>query len=69
VRAFAWSAPLSYGGDDVFVLGCIKAASEFDSLPFLDRTISRLGAPYTGNRNDFPMFEVIPRVSMGLVAR
>jgi hypothetical protein len=65
----SWSAPPSYAGDDVFVLGSIKAASEFELLPFLSRTISRLGAPYAANWNDFPMFEVIPTIFMGMVAR
>ena len=65
----SWSVPPSYAGDDVFVLGCIKAASEFELLPFVSRTISRLGAPYVANWNDFPMFEVIPMVFMGMVAR
>src|ERR1035438_1376340 len=53
----SWSAPLAYGGDCTFELGYIKAASEFDCLPFLYRFNSRLGAPYTANWNDFPMFE------------
>jgi Flp pilus assembly protein TadD len=65
----SWSAPLEYGGDGLFVLGCIRAVSEFDFLPFLNRTISRLGAPYSANWNDFPMFEVLPIFLMGMVAR
>ncbi len=64
-----WSAPVSYGGDDVALLGFIKAASEFEFLPFLNRSITRLGAPYAANWNDFPMFETIPTVFMGMVAR
>jgi hypothetical protein len=65
----SWSAPLGYNGDSTFVLGCIKAASEFEYLPFLSRSISRLGAPYAANWNDFPMFEVFPIAFMGMVAR
>jgi hypothetical protein len=65
----SWSAPLGYHGDCTFVLGCIKAASEFEYLPFVSRSISRLGAPYAGNWNDFPMFEMFPIILMGMVAR
>jgi hypothetical protein len=65
----SWSVPISYGADSTFVLGCIKAASEFDYLPFCSRSISRLGAPYAANWNDFPMFEVIPIFLMGMLAR
>jgi hypothetical protein len=65
----SWPAPLGYSGDSTFVLGCIKAASELEYLPFLSRSISRLGAPYAGNWNDFPMFEVFPIAFMGMVAR
>jgi hypothetical protein len=65
----SWATPLSYGGDDILTLGYIKAASDLEFLPFLDRTIHRLGAPYTANWNDFPMFETLPLAVMGLVAR
>ena len=65
----SWSAPLEYRGDGTFVLGCIRAVSELDFLPFLNRTVSRLGAPYSANWNDFAMFEILPFFLMGLVAR
>jgi hypothetical protein len=65
----SWSVPLAYGGDSTLLLGFVKAASEFEYLPFSSRTISRLGAPYTANWNDYPMFEVIPFALIGVVAR
>src|SRR2546430_2296396 len=44
-----WSVPLQYETDSLQVLGWIKAASEFDYLPFLSKIGHRLGAPYTAN--------------------
>jgi hypothetical protein len=65
----SWSTPMGYGGDSDFTLGCVRAASELDFIPFLNRTNSRLGAPYVANWNDFPMVESPVIFFLGLVAR
>lgn len=67
--AESWQVPLDYTGDSPQILGWIKAASEFDYIPFGSATISRLGAPYQANWNDYPMYEKILTFVMGLVAR
>jgi phosphoglycerol transferase len=65
----SWSSPMGYGGDTNYALTCLRAASEFEYLPFLNRTNARLGAPYTANWNDFPIFESLVTFFLGLVAR
>lgn len=64
-----WGVPLSYNGDGHQILGWIQAASEGDYVPFWTETISRLGAPYTANWNDYPMYEKILTFCMGMFAR
>src|SRR6187402_1959076 len=49
-----WQAPLEYDDDVPLALATIKASSEGDYRPFLDKTVHRLGAPYDGNWNDWP---------------
>ena len=65
----SWSSPTGYGGDADYTMGCLRAASEFDLIPFLSRTVFRLGAPYTANWNDFPQSESLLIFLLGLVAR
>ena len=48
---------MAYGGDSHGFLTFLRAASELDYLPFLSRTNFRLGAPFTANWNDYPMYE------------
>ncbi|MDB6021506.1 MAG: hypothetical protein JWQ04_1363 [Pedosphaera sp.] len=64
-----WRVPLDYRGDAPQILGWIKAASEGDYIPFWGETISRLGAPYYANWNDYPMYEKILTFGLGLVAK
>lgn len=64
-----WSVPLQYETDTLQILGWIKAASEFDYLPFASKTVDRLGAPYLANWNDYPMYEEILTFLLGMVAR
>lgn len=64
-----WGVPLDYRGDAPQIMGWIKAASEGDYIPFWGETISRLGAPYYANWNDYPMYEKILTFFLGMVAR
>ena len=65
----SWSTPLEYSGDSHQILTWLRAASELDYIPFLNRTCFRLGAPYTANWNDYPMYEPLLTFFLGLVAR
>jgi hypothetical protein len=51
------------------MLTWIRAASEFDYLPFVSRTNSRLGAPYQANWDDYPMYDPVVTFLTGAVAR
>jgi phosphoglycerol transferase len=64
-----WTFPLKYRGDAVQVLGWIQAASEGDYLPFWSATVTRLGAPYQANWNDYPMYERVTIGLLGIVAK
>ena len=65
----SWRIPDGLHGDDVLVLTWIRAASELDFVPFASRTVSRLGAPYQANWNDYPMYEPVVIFLIGMVAR
>jgi hypothetical protein len=65
----SWSYPLDYAGDSPQILGWIKAASEGDFVPFCSKIVHRLGAPFTANWNDYPMYEEFVVFTLGLVAR
>lgn len=52
-----WDVPPTYRGDDVLILGWIQAAKDGDFAPFKSCFIQRLGAPYTANWDDYPMYE------------
>jgi phosphoglycerol transferase len=59
-----WAVPASYTDDpeksDVIItLAGMKAATEGDSLPFLWKTVGSLGAPHTGNWNDWPSLDEV----------
>jgi phosphoglycerol transferase len=64
-----WSTPVEYKGDAMQIFAWLKAASEMDYLPFASKTVSRLGAPYAANWNDYPMYEEILTFFLGLCAR
>jgi hypothetical protein len=64
-----WKVPIDYAGDSPQVIGWIKAAAEGDYVPFSGKPISRLGAPYTAEWNDFPMFERPMTYVMGLLSK
>jgi hypothetical protein len=64
-----WSVPLQYEGDTFEQLGWIKAASQFDYIPFASKINRRLGAPYDANWNDYPIYEEILTFVLGLAAR
>jgi hypothetical protein len=62
--AAGWAAPAAYIEDpeksDVLItLAGMKAAAEGDSLPFLWKTVGRLGAPYAANWNDWPSLDEV----------
>ncbi|HOS73732.1 MAG TPA: hypothetical protein PKW12_00510, partial [Verrucomicrobiota bacterium] len=65
----SWRVPPGYSGDALQMLTWIRAASEFDYLPFLSRVNPRLGAPYAANWDDYPMYEPVTTFLLGLVAR
>jgi len=60
-----WSVPLQYEGDTFEQLGWIKAASQFDYIPFASKINHRLGAPYAANWNDYPIYEEILTFVLG----
>ena len=69
-----WGVPTAYvadhhGGDTLSCLAAIKAASEWDQLPLVSKSVERLGAPYRANWNDFPTSEEFPIFFMGVLAR
>jgi len=52
-----WKNPLAYGGDAILVMSFIKHAQNGD-LSLLGTILSdKVGAPFTGNLNDFPFNE------------
>ncbi|MGO8675324.1 MAG: hypothetical protein ACLQVX_05590 [Limisphaerales bacterium] len=67
--------PFQYGSgeagscDALQVLTWLRAASEFDFIPFCDRANHRLGAPSSANWNDFPMYDAPLLFLFGMVAR
>jgi hypothetical protein len=71
----ALKEPFQYGfgeagsADALQVLTWLQAASEFDFIPFCDRTNHRLGAPSNANWNDFPMYDAPLLFLFGMVAR
>ncbi len=65
----SWRVPLGYSGDGLQMLTWIRAASEFEYVPFLSRVNHRLGAPYYANWDDYPMYEPVVTFLMGMAAR
>ncbi len=64
-----WAVPVDYHEDSLMVMSWIKSAQDGDFIPFLSKDISRLGAPYTGNWNDWPVWGEEVIFSLGLLAR
>ncbi len=64
-----WDLPADYGGDSQQILGWIKAASEGDYHWLEPITVSRLGAPFGANWNDYPMYEKAFTILLGWMAR
>ncbi len=56
-----WSVPLTYAGDSLLQLLEIKASEEGDFSLFGPLHVSRLGAPYIANWNDYPMQDRLVR--------
>ncbi len=64
-----WDLPADYGGDSHQILGWIKAASEGDYHLLDIIHVSRLGAPFGANWNDYPMYEKAYTILLGWLAR
>ena len=72
--AAEWAAPASYiedaeKSDVVITLAGMKAATEGDSLPFLWKSVGRLGAPYAANWNDWPSLDEVHGFVQLMLAR
>jgi hypothetical protein len=70
----AWSLPTAYTNDpekaDFFANACyVKAAGNWYCLPFVWKNIPELGAPATGNWNDFPTMDETVQAAQWLLAR
>lgn len=64
-----WNIPAAYQGDSLQTLGWIKAASEGDCNFFDMIYVSRLGAPFGANWNDYPLYEKAFIFVLGSLAR
>lgn len=64
-----WGVPIDYKGDAPQILSWIEAAKEGDYVPFWTEEITRLGAPYHANWNDYPMYEKILTFCLGMTAK
>jgi hypothetical protein len=65
----SWGVPVDYYEDSQLVISWIRAAADGDFVPFLSKDISRLGAPYQANWNDWPVSGEWMIVGIGLLAR
>ncbi len=64
-----WSVPVDYSEDCPMELGWMYSAAEGDFIPFLSKTVHRLGAPYVANWNDWPVWGEELIFLHGLMAR
>lgn len=64
-----WQRPTAYSGDALEMLARIKAASEGDTWPLLPQVISRLGAPFGADWNDYPASDKLLVLFLGGLAR
>ena len=72
--AAAWATPASYiddpdKSDVVITLAGMKAAAEGDALPFVWKSVNRLGAPYAANWNDWPSLDELHGLVQLVLAR
>ena len=63
------SMPIEYWGDALATQGTLRATSEFSYLPFVGKSIARLGAPYVARWDDYPVTEDLIFFFWGMVAR
>ena len=63
-----WNLPLTYSGDSLLQLSEIKASEEGDYSFMGPLGVSRLGAPYDANWNDYPMQDRLVRTMIQWLA-
>ncbi len=56
---FSWQTPITYGGDAWLDLAVAKTFLDGDVFPFIYKSVAHLGAPLSGNWNDYPIEELI----------
>lgn len=64
-----WARPTAYSGDALEMLARIKAASEGDTWPLRPQVITRLGAPFGADWNDYPASDKLLVLLLGGLAR
>ncbi len=67
--AEAWTTPIGYRGDSLFLLGYLKAASDGHVLPGAPLVVPELNAPFGANWNDHPRTLRLVFLLGGLLAR
>lgn len=65
----AWLTPVTYSGDSIFVLAISKAYMDSEITQFSSKLVSKLGAPYGANWNDYPFSEDILFQTIGSIAK
>ncbi len=51
----AWKVPSLYQDDALYILALFTAASRHECIPYTSFIVSTLGAPFSGNWNDYPV--------------
>ena len=68
-----WNTPSQYAdgyyGDIIFELARIRATAAGDATPLAWKNLPRLGAPFDGDWNDWPLIEEIPVFFWGMLAQ
>jgi len=64
-----WKVPVDYYEDSPMVMGWLRAAQEGDFVPFMSKSVDRLGAPYAANWNDWPVWGEEMIFPLGMLAR
>ncbi len=67
--AEAWQVPLDFSGDAAETLARIKAAQEGDLVPFSSQKLSRFGAPFGAEWNEYPSSDSFANYALGVLAR
>jgi len=65
----SWGVPIEYWGDAWANLGYIKAVSQGDWTPLGVMQVHQLNAPSSAAWQNFPMYEKVPTIALGLLAR